>query len=166
MDHNIDFIVRYTIPFDAYAITASGFVIEKATNKSVPILKFATMDGPPSVVLSSFEQQTNNAWTYDAGTGPTTVVVESSVIQILMTRSQLAQAFTVCLLLINGALTAGSVYVMLLVIVRKEAVNDGLLLLPVTTVLTIPALRALYVGSPPFGIYLGMSPALGSQSED
>ena len=162
-DHNVDYIVRDTIPFDAYTFTASVFVIEKATNKSVPIITFGAGGGPENVVLSSIEQRTNNAWTYDPGTGPTTVAVESRMIQILMKRTQLAQAFTVCLLLINGALTAGSVYVTLLVIVRKEAVNDGLLLLPITTVLTIPALRGLYVGSPQFGIYLGMSPALGSQ---
>jgi len=142
------------------------FVIEKATNKSVPILTFAAGNGPDNVVLSSVEHPTNNAWTYDPGTGPTTVVVESRVVEILMKRSQLAQAFTVCLLLINGALTAGSVYVTLLVMIRKEGVNDGLLLLPVTTILTIPALRALYVGSPQFGIYLGTCPAPRYQSED
>ena len=166
VDHTLEYTSRRTVPFDVYGYVASVFVIENATNKSVPILTFAAGDGPDDVVLSSVEHQTNNAWTYDPGTGPTTVVVESRVIQILMKRSQLAQAFTMCLLLINGALTAGSIYVTLLVIVKREGVNDGLLLLPITTVLTIPALRSLYVGSPQFGIYIGTCPALASQSED
>ena len=133
-----------------------------ATNASVPIVKFSAGEGPDNFVLSSDEWPMNNNWTYDSGTGSTTVVVESKVIQITVKRSQLAQAFTVCLLLINAALTAASVYITLLVTVRREAVKEGLLLLPVTTVLTIPALRALYVGSPPFGIYLGTSPVLRS----
>ena len=47
----------------------------------------------------------------------------------------------------------------LLSFVRREGVNDTVLLLPVTLVLVIPALRRLYPGSPPFGIYLGRSPA-------
>jgi len=160
-DLSLDFIVLDTVPFDAYILDAFVFAIDKTTNKSVPIVTFAAGDGPDNFVLSSIAFQTKNAWTYDSGAGPTTIVVESSMIEVTVKRSQLAQAFTVCLLLINAALTAGSVYVTLLVIVRTEGVNDAILLLPVTTVLTIPALRGLYVGSPPFGIYLGTSPALG-----
>ena len=166
MDHGVDY-ADGTVPFDGYHFTAFVFAIEKATNKSVPIVVFAAGDGPENFILSSVEQQMNSTWTYDSMAGPITVVVESSVVEITVKRSQLAQAFTVCLLLVNAALAAGSVYVTLLVFVRREGVNDALLLLPVTTILTIPALRALYVGSPPFGIYLGGSPrALGSQFED
>ena len=163
VDHSLDFVTLEAVPFDAYLLTAFVFVIERATNKSVPILRFAAGDGPDDFVLSSVNRRMNSTWTYDSETGPTTVVVESNVIDITVKRSQLARAFTICLLFINTALTVGSVYVTLLVIVRREAVNDALLLLPVSTVLTIPALRSLYVGSPPFGIYLGMFPALGSR---
>ena len=159
MDHSLDFVVVNTVPFDVYALTAFAFVIEKATNRSLPIIMFAAGDGPDNFVLSSHEwwQKANNSWTYDFGAGSTTVVVESSMIDITIKRSQLAQAFTVCLLLINAALTTGSVYVTVLFIVRREGVNEATFLLPATTVLTIPALRELYVGSPPFGIYLGGS---------
>jgi len=163
VDHNLDTIVLDAVPFDSYTLKAFVFVIDKATNESVPIIALEAGDGPDNYVVSSTEGMVNNAWTYDAGAGPTTVVVESRWIEITVKRSQLAQAFTGCLLLINAALTAGSVYVTLLVFVRKERVKDGLLLLPVTTVLTIPTLRALYVGSPPFGIYLGTSLVLRSQ---
>jgi len=163
MDHYLDYAALDTVPFDVYVLKTFVFVIERATNESVPILKFAAGEGPDNFVLSSVGGQTNNTWTYDPGTGPTTVVVESSWIEITVKRSQLARAFTVCLLLVNTALTAGSVYVTLLVVVRREGVNDALLLLPVSTILTIPALRGLYVGSPPFGIYLGTPLALGSQ---
>lgn len=72
-----------------------------------------------------------------------------------MKRSMLARAFTMCMLLVNWALTAGSVYITLIVAIRKERVNDAVPLVPVTAVLTVPAIRALYVGSPPFGIFIG-----------
>ena len=163
VNHYLDYVSQETVPFDAYVLKTFVFVIERATNKSVPILRFAAGEGPDDFVLSYTGGQTKNTWTYDPGTGPTTVVVESSWIEITVKRSQLARAFTVCLLLANAALTAGSVYVTLLVIVRREAVNDALLLLPVSTILTIPALRGLYVGSPPFGIYLGKFLVVGSQ---
>ena len=61
------------------------------------------------------------------------------------------------LLLINWALALGSTYVTVVVVVRRDKVHDGVLLLPVTIILTIPTLRGLFVGSPPFGIYLGRS---------
>jgi len=166
VDHRLGFTVQETAPFDVYLIQAFAFAIEKTTNKSVPILTFSARDGPDNFVLSSGDYPMNNHWTYNSGTGPTEVVVESSLIEITVKRSQLAQAFTVCLLLINAALTVGSVYVTLLVIVRREGVNDAVLLLPATTILTIPALRSLYVGSPQFGMYLGRSPVLGSKFED
>ena len=66
------------------------------------------------------------------------------------------------LALINSALTISSAYITLLVVVRREKMNDSFLVLPVTVVLTIPALRGLHVGSPPFGIYLGRCQALRS----
>jgi len=164
--HNLDSVVMGAAPFDSYVLKTFVFVIDKATNKSVPIFAFAAGDGPDNFVLSSFGGKTVSAWTYDSGTGPTTVLVESSWTQVTVKLSQLARAFTVCLLLVNAALTAGSVYVTILVYVRREGVNDALLLLPVSTVLTTPALRSLYVGSPSFGIYLGASLALGSQFYD
>lgn len=163
MNHDISLTDRTVVPFDVYILRTFFFAIEKATNKSVPIVTFAAGSGPNNFVLSSVEKPTNSTWTYDSGTGPTTGAVESSAIEITVKRSQLAQAFTMCLLLINSGLTACSAYVTLLVIVRKEGVNDAIILLPVTTILTIPALRDLYVGSPPFGIYIGRSPTFGSQ---
>jgi len=162
MDFDLGTKTRDMVPFETYSLTALVFVIEKATNNSLPVITFEAGEGTSGFDISSFDIQKKSSWTYDPGTGPTTVVAEASLIEITVRRSQLAQAFTVCLLIINSALTVGSAYVTLLAVVRREAVNDTVLLLPVTVVLTIPALRSLYVGSPPFGIYLGRSPALTS----
>ena len=162
MDHVADYMFPDMVPFDTYTATALAFVIEKATNESVPIILFAACGGPNDFVFTSVETKTTSNYIYDSGMGPTTVEVDSSVIEISAKRSQLARAFTMCLLVINSALTVGSAYVTLLVVVRKEGIKEAVVLLPVTIVLTIPALRGLYVGSPPFGIFFGGFQALRS----
>ena len=85
------------------------------------------------------------------------VAVKGCLFGTTVERSLLVRAFTLCLLIINSALTIGSAYVTLLAVTRRERVNDAVFFFPVTVVLTIPALRGLYPGSPPFGIYLGRS---------
>jgi len=162
VDHPLRTLAQDMAPFDAYSLTAIVFVIEKETNKSVPIIAFGAGEGPKNFVVSSKNSRTLSNYTYDSGMGPTTVEVESSVISVAVKRSQLAQAFTVCLMLINSALTVGSAYVTILVLTEKERVHEGIFLFPVTVVLTIPALRSLYPGGPPFGIYIGGSRALRS----
>ena len=151
----MDYQVPNAVPFDLYYFAASAFVIDKATNKSVPMFVFAAGNGPENFVVSSTNTSTLSNFTYNSGTGPTTVPVESSVVQMIVKRSQLAQAFTLCMFIVNWALTIGSVYITLLVLVGTGKMDSTVVLLPVTLVLTIPTLRSLYVGSPPFGIYIG-----------
>ena len=156
VEHNIDYLIRQEMtPFDSYDLTAFMFMIEKPTHTPVPIVVFAASEGPHNFVVSSSQTRTYSNFTYKSDTGPITIKVESAVIRIQVKRSKFSGAFTLCLVLINSTLTIGSAYITLLVVVRRERMNDSLLLLPVTVVLTIPALRNLYVGSPPFGIYIG-----------
>ena len=75
-------------------------------------------------------------------------------------RSALAKAFTICLLIVNWALTSVSAWVAITVYFKGGKLPDAVLLFPLTLVVTIPALRNLYVGSPPFGIFIGMSQVL------
>ena len=162
VDHRVDFIASEMTPFESYFFTASVFVIEKATNKSVPIVAFAAGEAADNFIVLSNEEDTKSRFTYDSGVGPTTVEVESRVVSIEARRSRLAKAFTMCMLLINWGLAIASVYVTvaLIVVPRKEKMEAAVFLLPVTVVLTIPNLRGLYVGSPSFGIYIGESRAL------
>ena len=95
-------------------------------------------------------------FTYDTGNGTVTVDVESRALVLTVSRSVLAQAFTVCLLLVNWALTVGTLYILLAVLMRKEKMKDAVLALPITVMLTIPTIRALFVGAPPFGILLSV----------
>jgi len=161
MSYDLETTTWDTVPFDAYSHSAMVFVVEKATNKSLPIFTSTTGEGVSGFVTGSAQEQTETIWIHNSETGPTVVTVKANLITITVKRSLLAQAFTVCLLSINSALAAGSAYVTLLAVVRREAVNDTVIFFPVTVVLTIPALWSLYPSSPPFGIYLGRHPELG-----
>ena len=77
VDHHIVDYESGFAPFDSYVLQIMGFAIEKATNKSVPIINFAAGDGPDNYLVSSDDYTATNIYTYDPGTGPTTVVADS-----------------------------------------------------------------------------------------
>ena len=148
------------VPFDTYTFTSSVLVVEKATNKSVPIVAFRAGETPAAdnfIIASGSGYPTRNNFTYNDGTGPITVEVESRCVTFTAQRSQFAKTITLGLLLINWALTVGSTYITLFV-VFGSGLDPATVLLPISIVIVaIPTLRSLYVGSPPFGIYLGKS---------
>lgn len=145
---------QLTAPFDDYVLNAFVFVIDKATNESVHITRFAAADPLNNFITFSRDTDTVNEFTYETGNGTVTVQVESRALEIRVHRSVLAQAFTMCMLLVNWALTIGSLYITLVMLV-KEKMSEAVLALPITVVLTIPVIRSLFIGSPPFGILLG-----------
>jgi hypothetical protein len=114
VDHDVDASTMAMDSFDTYSLAVSVFVIEKATNRSVPTVAFAAGGAPGNSAISSVGIKTKSNYTYDSGTGPATVEGESSVIHIEEKGTRLAQAFTLCLLLFSWALAIGSTYIMLL----------------------------------------------------
>ena len=147
-------------PFDTYVLDALVFVIDTATNRSVPIIKFAAADPLNNFVTRSTDSPTTSKFTYDSGEGPVTIEVESRVLELDIRRSVLSRAFTMCLWIVNWALTAATLYITLVIFVDTKRMSDGVLALPITVVLTIPVIRGLYVGAPPFGILLGTPRAI------
>ena len=93
-----------------------------------------------------------------AGEGPVTVDVVSRALELDIRRSVFSRAFTMCLWIVNWALFARTMYVTLAIAVNAQKVTDVVLALLITVILTVPAIRALYVGEPPFGILLGICP--------
>jgi hypothetical protein len=81
----------------------------------VSIVTFAAGEALDTFVVSSVGAGTKSNYTYDSGAGPTTVEVQSGVIDIEATRTRLVQEFTLGLLLVNWALTIGSTYITLVV---------------------------------------------------
>lgn len=146
---------QLTAPFDDYILNAFVFAIDKATNESVHITRFATADPLNNFVTFSRDTETTNEFTYETGNGTVTIQAESRALEVRIHRSILAQAFTMCMLLVNWALTVGSLYITLVMLVKRERMSEAVLALPITVVLTIPAIRSLFIGSPPFGILLG-----------
>ena len=146
--------------------TASVIVIDRITNLSVPIVGFAISDLKNYFVIlsSSWGQSTINFTLPPATVAPAqlkrslvdpTIEVGYGWIWFEAKRSKFAYVFTLCLFLINWALTIGSIYITLLVASRREKVDTTILFLPLTIVLILMALRGLYAGAPPFGFYIG-----------
>lgn len=142
-------------PFDTYVLNAFAFVIDTATNQSVPITKFGVADPLINFVTHSVDSPTTNKFTYDAGQGPITIDVESRALELDIRRGVLSRTFTVCMWIVNWALTVGTVYTTLVILVNAQKMSDAVLALPITVILIIPAIRGLYVGAPTFGILLG-----------
>ena len=142
-------------PLDNYDFTAFVFVVEKATNKSIPITTFAVGDAEPGDYSTTSETtQSINSFTYDADNGTITVEVESYTTLVNVKHSTRARALTFSMFGINWALTLCSLAITMIVANKKE-VKDGIALLPITVILSIPVIRSLYIGSPPFGILFG-----------
>ena len=142
-------------PFDDYVLNAFAFAIDKATNESVRITRFTTADPLNNFVTVSRDTETVNEFTYETENGAVTIQAESRALEVRIHRSILAQAFTMSMLLVNWALTVGSLYITVVMLVKRERMSEAVLALPITVVLTIPVIRALFIGSPPFGILLG-----------
>ena len=95
MDHSIDYTALAMAPSDPYFLNALVFVIEKATDTSLAIIALAAGEGPDNFFVSSNWGRTRINYTYDSGTELMTIGAGSTVIDITVKRSQLAQAFTV-----------------------------------------------------------------------
>ena len=144
---------------DRYNFTTFVFAVESATNKSIPIAGFAVGDsdiGPPDFTTTSVDVRTTNNFTYNTEDGPVTVQVESRSLTATVRHSSPARALTFSMFAINWILTLGSVAIALIVLKRQGGLKDGVAFLPITVILSIPAIRGLYVGSPPLGILIGM----------
>ena len=134
-------------PYDDYVLDIEAFVIDTATNQSLPILKFSAADPTDNFYADNqIDWDTENTFNGQR--------VPSKHFQMRIKRSFLSKIFTIVLLIVNWLLTAGCLRITLLSVVGHEELGEGTLLLPITVILTIPALRALYVGSPPFGEHL------------
>jgi hypothetical protein len=153
MDHVIESGAQYICPRDSYNFEAFVFAVESATNKSVPVLAFEIGTFGSGDFASRSEVTTSTSWFYD---GLTTMEVESNTLFASIRRSVAAQALTYSMFAINWVLAISSILTTSVAFQWGEgAGNFGITLLPVTLILTIPAIRNIYVGSPPFGIFLG-----------
>ena len=147
---------RYYAPFAQYNFAAFAFVIDKATNKSIPITVFAIGDpGPTDFDMRSTEVLAHNNFTYNATGGPATVEVESHIMLGTITHSLHAAALIFLMFLLCWGLCLWSMYIAWTVSRRGLEAKDGVAFLPITLIFSVPTIRSIYMGSVPFGVFLG-----------
>ena len=143
------------VPFQRYSFNAFTFAIDPITNRSVHIAKFGILDVLHDFVVRSHDVADTRMFTYDSGKGLVTTEVESHLLRAEITRSAIAKAVATSMFLINWALSVGSVYITALVVSGKLEASSVIAVLPFSALLAIPAVRSLYIDSPPFGISIG-----------
>jgi len=106
--------------------------------------------------VTAFETGTSRSnFTYEPPTRNTSVVVTvpSHTTYATVGRTERAKTLTLLMFWVNWSLTFCTLCITW--IVANSRVDSTIALLPITTILSIPSIRALYIGSPPFGISLG-----------
>ncbi|PSR77114.1 hypothetical protein PHLCEN_2v8059 [Hermanssonia centrifuga] len=149
--HGLD--QQYAYPFDTYFLDTSIVALDSDAQKSFHIISLKPVDS------------TNNFFPYVVTDGPAWLrdssgaeQFEGRYLRMTFRRTILTQFFIVALFSVNWGLT---LVVVLITIWANDGneVNDSILVLPLSVILTIPALRALWVGAPGFdscGIFLQM----------
>ncbi|KAI0341744.1 hypothetical protein BDW22DRAFT_1429857 [Trametopsis cervina] len=140
----------FTYPFDTYYLHTTLTAIDSTTNNSSPLLSISPVDSTNN--FDPFILQTNVIHSKPPVQGLNNTV-ESRYVRIALHRTILTQFFVMSLFITNWALTGVVLYITI-------CANDGMpmqpsiLVLPLTVTLTIPTLRALWIGAPAFGLLL------------
>ena len=146
------------VPFQRYSFDAFIFAVDPTTNHSVRIAMFGVDDTLGDFFIRSHDVADMSEFPCDSGNGSVTMEeVESRLLHGEIKRSAIAKAFAICLFIANWTLTVGSVYITALVAARMLEANSIVAALPFGVPLTIPAIRSLYVDSPPLGTSIGQS---------
>ncbi|KDR76883.1 hypothetical protein GALMADRAFT_417399 [Galerina marginata CBS 339.88] len=145
MTHNFD--QQYFYPFDTFHLGTNLIAMSPESNTTS--FKITTV---------GFSDYVNGfVPVFDAVPSRTRIngtIVDSHYGELTVSRNNTARTFVMILLIVNWALTGVVVYITAGTLVLGSKIGDGILVLPVTVILTLPALRALFVENPPFGILI------------
>lgn len=125
---------------------------------SLPIGIFVDSDGAGdfSTKILVQEIEVNSTWINISVGGPTgEQLFYYYLFSGTIVHSLRARAITYSMFAINWILTLCSIITTSAMFNRRGEVKEAVALLPVTVILTIPVVRSLYSGSPPYGIHLG-----------
>ena len=148
---------QYFSPNDWYEFTADFFAFDNATNEALSIILSLENSGGGdfATLFNVREISTNSTDLYPAGGGPPIEQIDYYILNGNIVHSLRGRAITYSMFSINWVLTLCSIIITSVIFNRQREVKEGVALLPVTVILTIPVTRNLYSGSPPYGIYLG-----------
>ena len=152
---------QYAYPFDGYTLTTYFQALSPKTNVSLPTLFVriidATSNFQPSLYIDA------QLWSPLTANGSTNIAYG---IHYYFHRITLSRVFVMLLWIVNWVLTAFVVYITVSEL-SGLPMSESVLILPLSVILTIPALRALWVDAPAFGLLLGESPhAARAQAAD
>ena len=136
---------QYAYPFDTYILDTFVQARLSDTNVSVPILFLRIADA-----TSTFQPHLNkdeDVSTLSINESPS---IRAHAVQYAFNRLALSQVFVLVLFVVNWLLTAVVGYIAVSAY-EGLPMSEGVLILPVSVILTIPALRALWVDAPAFG---------------
>ncbi|RPD63853.1 hypothetical protein L227DRAFT_363874 [Lentinus tigrinus ALCF2SS1-6] len=139
---------QYAYPFDTYIFGTVFQAFLSGTNVSVPFLFLRIVDATSS--LQPIYIQDADVRTLSLNGSE---IVHARGARYSFHRVALSQLFVMVLFIVNWLLTA----VVLFIAVSAYdglPMSEGVLILPVSVILTIPALRALWVDAPSFGLLL------------
>ena len=147
---------QYGFPFDGYQLETTFLAFDDTTNASVPILGLRIISSTDNFTpllrydepTVTFNASVVSADAYDAGS--TAGRLLGRTMEIGLQRSGFAKTYVMTLWVVNWGLTAVVAFITVSAVAGRE-VGESILLLPISVILTIPALRALWDGAPAFG---------------
>ncbi|KAJ7105996.1 hypothetical protein C8R44DRAFT_745644 [Mycena epipterygia] len=149
---------QFVYPFDDYESRNTFIAFTPSADGSIsnatflPILNVAAVDASETFVPShNYLSPVPNASVMFNGIQ----IDKAYVFMLTVRRSLLAKVFTIAIFLLNWGLVVSVMYITVVAYVSKDRnLGDWALAAPLTIILTIPGLRGLFVGDPPFGILL------------
>ncbi|EJF67385.1 hypothetical protein DICSQDRAFT_177011 [Dichomitus squalens LYAD-421 SS1] len=149
-----DFILgqdkQFYYPFDVFFFETTAAALNPDTNVSIPIIQM-TVDGATNTFVPHMR---TSLMTRSPARDPITGdYIVSHTIQYVLNRTLLTRVFVMVLFTVNWILTFAVLYIAASASTGMP-VSEGLLILPLGVILTIPSLRALWVDGPAFGILL------------
>ncbi|KAG8948798.1 hypothetical protein FRC04_009261 [Tulasnella sp. 424] len=149
-----DWTQQHAYPFDFYWWrTSLVFVNPQNISEDIPLIHVTPTDLTDNFVPSVSSEVPINQ---------TLVTLDGSVrtlagrkVNVRLDRNATTKTFVMMIFFINWGLTIVVLHITVLSLVSKDVrLLEGVVILPVTVILTIPALRALFPESPPFGIFI------------
>lgn len=140
---------EFAYPFDGYQMEVTFVARDHDTSDALPILGARIISSTNNMnFFLHYDRATEQR---NATTGETST---SRTMELALGRNGFTKAFVVTLFIVNWALTVVCAYITISALVGI-ALSESIVVLPVSVILTIPTLRALWIDAPGFGLLLG-----------
>ncbi|CAL1704825.1 unnamed protein product [Somion occarium] len=141
---------EFAYPFDGYQMETTFIARDSDTGQTLPILGARIVSSTNN--MNFFLRYDRATVQYNTTSGETS---SSRTMELALGRNGFTKAFVVTLFIVNWALTAVCAYITISATVGDN-LSESIVVLPLSVILTIPALRALWIDAPAFGLLLGM----------